>query len=165
MTTDLDQLSQDVETYLAENRLLIFHGVAEPGNASPVAYWDVEQYPDFRDFLELGRQLGARMVTLHTRRLTSQMLDDLAEELEEADVDEREYRDLWARLRSLRAYEGLVGTIELSYVVDGVTYVYRRRAGWYLDFQDLAEEIEQLAYPADEPEEDEPEIDDFFSRN
>jgi len=113
MSGELDALSEEIERYLAQQQFLIFRGYPETGEARLVAHWDTENYPDYREFLELGKQLGARVVLYYVHRLTTEALDEAGQDLEAADLDEQQYLSLRARLRALRSYEGSVGWLEL----------------------------------------------------
>ncbi len=68
------------------------------------------------------------------------------------------------RLNDLRAYEGSVGAIELSFDHEGRVFLFDLRTEWFDEFSEMSDEI-QLLVPDPDDDDDESPISGYFSRN
>jgi len=70
-------------------------------------YWDCEQYPDYRLFIQSARAAGARLIVFHQREFFSELVDDAIEKLHACELPSQESRQIEERLNDMRGYEGL----------------------------------------------------------
>lgn len=166
MTTDLDALRAEIEDFLATEGFAVFHSHNRHTDALPVLQWDSERHPDYRAFLELAAKLEIKLIVFCHRQLVPEFIDDAIDQLEAADLPEDEYAELGRRLRELRVFEGFTSSVELSFEYEGRVYMYSRRADWYDELLDIADEIGD--YSAGEKEfegSDEDDMGRYFSKN
>jgi hypothetical protein len=76
----------------------------------------------------------------------------------------QESRHFEERLIDLRAYEGSVCAIELSFDHDGRVFLFDLRTEWFDEFSEMLDEIQLLVPDPDEGDDDSP-ISGYFSRN
>jgi hypothetical protein len=67
-------------------------------------------------------------------------------------------------LNDLRAYEGSVCAIELSFDHEGRVYLFDLRTEWFDEFSEMQDEIQLLVPDPDDGDDDSP-ISGYFSRN
>ena len=166
MTSDLDTLRTDIQTHLDAEQFVVFHGFSRMSEPLPIVYWDTFHYPEFHQFLKTPKELGVKMISFHHRELEPAFVDDALGDLEGVDMPPEEVQRLSHRLRDLRVWEGFTSVIELSFVYQGQVYVFSKRAEWYEEIMEIADEIDD--YLSAEEEEDEDQTDamgGFFSRN
>lgn len=163
MKPNLDVLKPEIETYLEEMGLAIFYGYSRPLDAAPVVYWDCEQYPDYRLFVQSARAVGASIIVFHQREFFSDQVDDAVELLNSAELPAQESQSFEERLSEARAHEGSVCAIELSFDHQGRVFLFDLRTDWFDEFSDLLDEIQLLT--AEPNEGDDSPIAGYFSRN
>jgi hypothetical protein len=78
-------------------------------------------------------------------------------------LSREERRDLEARLRELRAHEGVTCSLELAFDHHARMYVYEVRPDWYDEFLSIGDEI-SVHLPGDEGEEGDGSF-GYFSNN
>jgi hypothetical protein len=163
MKPNLDVLKPEIELYLEEMGMTVFYGYARPLDAAPAVYWDCEQYPDYRLFVQSARAAGAQIIVFHQREFFSDQVDDAIERLNAAELPPQESRNFEERLSETRAHEGSVCEIELSFDHQGRVFLFDLRTEWFEEFSDLLDEIQLLtAEPSDG---DDSPISGYFSRN
>src|ERR1700691_236703 len=108
MKPNLDILKPEIELYLEETRLTVFYGYSRPLESTPAVYWDCEQYPDYRLFVQSARAAGAQIIVFHQREFFSDQVDDAIERLNAAELPPQESRNFEERLSETRAHEGSV---------------------------------------------------------
>jgi len=163
MSLNLDALKEEIDQHLKEHNVNVFHGYSRLLDSLPIIYWDVEHYPDFKEFLGVARNAGARVVVFHQREFTSDHIEDALERLESGEVPAEERRSMERRLKELRVYEGFTCAIELSFDHEGRIYVFDLRSEWYEELSDILEDIS--GYTTDLEEDDEGPISGYFSQN
>lgn len=167
MKSGLDKLREEIQEYLASKDFVVYHSQSRMSEPSPLIHWDSQQYPDFRLFADVSKHLEVKLVCFHHRTLASDFIDDAMDDLESVDIPQEEYRRLEERLRELRIYEGFTSVVELSFSHQGQIYIYTRRAEWYEELLDIAEEIDDYL-SADEEGDEGDEVDSmggYFSKN
>ena len=113
MSLDLEKMKGDIEAHLNQLALPIFYAYSRlVGTHTPV-YWDVDRYPDFRAFIECGKQCGARVYVFHHHAFTLDQIHEALDTLEDSDLSREEKRSFEVRLRELQAYEGFTCALEL----------------------------------------------------
>jgi hypothetical protein len=160
MRPNLETLREEIERDLESRGIAVFYGVPRADEMSSV-YWDTERTPDHRLFLRAVEVAGVKLVTLYVNRFTADMLDDAMERLDESAAGRDDRRALEQRLRELRAFEGFLCQIELSFELGQRTYIFDLRTEWYEDFDDLIDRIES-SFGADDDGEP---LGGYFSKN
>jgi hypothetical protein len=163
MKIDLDQLKGAIEEHLRAQGFVVFRGHSRISPSIPFVYWDIDQQPDFRVFLETAKQAGVRLVVFNHREFTPDYLADAADQLESAELPREDQRRLERRLGALRGYEGFTCSIELSFDLGIRVYHFSLRTEWYEDLLELLEEID-ASYPEEEEDGEEP-MGGYFSKN
>ena len=166
MKPDLETLKTEIEEYLNTQEFAVFHGYPRLTEPTTMVHWDSEQYPDYKGFLELPRQLDVRLIVFHHRKLASDFIDEAIDQLEVLDLPDDEYAELGRRLREMRVFEGFTSAVELSFEHQGRIYFYTRRAEWYEELLDVADSIDDYASSGEEDFDDfEDELGSYFSQN
>lgn len=162
MALDLETLRTEMQAHLTELGVPVFYGYHRmPDTLNQVA-WDVEGHGDFREFLSTAQKAGAKLIVFHHQAFSLDQIDEALDQLEESDFSRDEKRNLEARLRQLRAYEGFTCSVELSFSVDGLIYLYELHTEWY---DALAEILAELDAATEEEEEDNGTLGGYFSNN
>ncbi len=168
MTRDLETLKTEIDEYLTAENLVVFHGFPRLADPSSMIHWDIDEYPDFKLFLELPKKLDVKLIVFHHRKLAPDFIEDVLDQLDSADMPDDEYAELQRRLRELRVFEGFTSAVELSFEYQGRTYFFTRRAEWYEELLDIADEIDDFT-GEDEDDfeglEDEDDVGPYFSKN
>lgn len=164
MKPNLDILKPEIESYLEETGLTVFYGHSRPLESAPAVYWDCGQYPDYRLFVQSARSAGAKLMVFHQREFFSEQIDEAVEKLHSCELPPQDARHFEERLIDLRAYEGSVCAIELSFDHEGRVYLFDLRAEWFDEFAEMQDEIQLLVPDPDDGDDDSP-ISGYFSRN
>ena len=143
MDLDLDTLKREILDYLNSAGFAVFRSTPGGLEGMPLVLWDSESYPDYQMFLEAARKAGANLILFASAEFTAEEIEDSLEQLEQADLERAESRDLEKRLRDLRGYEGQTCTLEMAFDHNGHMYVYEIRPDWYDEFLSLGEEISE----------------------
>ena len=161
MKPNLDTLKTEIEQYLEESGLAVFYGYSRALESTPAVYWDCDQYPDYKRFVQAARIAGARVVVFHQRTFMTELVDDALEELTACTLPREEYREFEQRLTKLRAYDGFVCAIELSFDHEGRVFLFDLRTEWYDELTEILDEIQALTADTD----DDPTMGGYFSKN
>lgn len=161
MKPNLDTLKTEIEQYLEESGLAVFYGYSRALESPPSVYWDCDQHPDYKRFVQAARIAGARIVVFHQRTFMSEQVDDALEELTACTLPREEYREFEQRLTKLRAYDGFVCAIELSFDHEGRVFLFDLHTEWYDELTEILDEIQVLTADAD----DDPTMGGYFSKN
>jgi hypothetical protein len=162
MRQDLDALRAEIEDALRDGAFVVFHGESRPRETAPLAYWDTEEYPDFRQFLQTARRLEIPLIVFHHRRFDPTDAEEALDRLEDSEVSRDQIRDLETRLKEMTRYGGFTCAVELSFDYNGRTYIYSARTEWFTEFLRIMREIEEFMEMF---EEDEPPMGGYFSNN
>ena len=164
MKPNLDILKPEIELYLEEAGMAVFYGYTRPLESAPAVYWDCEQYPDYRLFVQCARSAGAKLIVFHQREFFSEHIDEALEKLHACELPPQDSRRFEEQLTDLRAYEGSVSAIELSFDHEGRVYLFDLRTEWFDEFAELIEDIHLLIPDPTDSDDDSP-ISGYFSRN
>lgn len=164
MPQDLEKLRAEMDSYLKQYGMAVFHGYHRLVESLDQVAWDTDRHPDFREFLQTARQAGARLVVFNYRAFSLDQIDEALDELEDAEFTREEKRKYETRLRQLQAYEGFTCSLELSFSVDSRLYVFEAHTDWYESFNDVLGEIDAAMTESDALEDDES-IGGYFSNN
>jgi hypothetical protein len=163
MKPNLDVLRPEIQLYLEESGLAVFYGYSRTLESAPAVHWDCDQFPDYRLFVQAARAAGAKLMVFHQREFFSEQIEETLEKLHACELAPQEARQLEERLNHLRAYEGSVCAIELSFDHEGRVYLFDLRTEWYDEFSEIQDEIHLLV--PDPDEDDDSPISGYFSRN
>ncbi len=164
MKPNLDVLKPEIELYLEEAGLALFYAYSRPLESLPAVYWDCDQYPDYRLFVQSARAAGAKLIVFHQREFFSEQIDEAIEKLHACELPMQESRQIDKRLNDLRTYEGSVCAIELSFDHEGRVFLFDLRTDWFDEFSDMLDEIQLLGVDSGDTDDDSP-ISGYFSRN
>jgi hypothetical protein len=164
MKPNLDILKPEIELYLEEAGLAVFYGYSRPLESLPAVYWDCEQYPDYRLFVQSARAAGAKIIVFHQREFFSEQVDEAIERLQACELPPQESRQFEERLSDMRAHEGSVCAIELSFDHGGRVFLFDLRTEWFDEFSELLDDIQLLVAEPGDSDNDSP-ISGYFSRN
>ena len=164
MRPNLDALRHEIEKHLESRGLAVFRSYPRTdseGSLTGTVYWDSENHPDYREFVEAALAAGVRLLALNSRELTSEIVETALAHLSETDLDRDERRALDTRLNEIQAYEGFTCQIELSFDHAQRTYIFEVRTEWFDELNDLVERIE-YSY---QDEGDENPLSGYYSNN
>jgi hypothetical protein len=143
MKANLDNLQREVLAHLEESGFTVFKSYPRGMElGSEAIYWDSETYPDYREFVAAAKSVGAHMMTVFSRQFSSETVDEALETLSESDMSREARRPIESRLKELRAYEGFICQIELSFSDQQRTYIFDQPTEWYEEMEQLVDEIE-----------------------
>ena len=142
MRQDLDTVLEEVERTLKAKNFTIFRGHSRGFDSRPQVEWDVENRPDFREFLDVAEALSVRLIVVQQSKLEPEMIESALERLELAEVPTSERREYERDIERLRAYVGFSCSLQLSFDHNGLTYLYELYTPWYSELLDIAEEID-----------------------
>lgn len=165
MKPNLDVLKPEIELYVEEAGLAVFYGYSRSLETVPAVYWDCEEYPDYRLFVQSARATGAKIIVYHQRQFFSEQIEEAIEKLHACELPAEESRHFEERLNDLRGYEGSVCAIELSFDYQGRVFMFDLRTEWFDEFSDILDEIQLLAPYSDDDDDDDSPISGYFSRN
>jgi len=161
---NLDKLKTEILDHLEQSGMAVFHGHARVVESTPTVYWDTEEFPEFKPFVEAAQTAGAKLMVFHQHVFQASQLDDAVEKLAECALPREDQREIEQRLKALRVYDGKTCTIELSFDHGGRVYLYDVQTEWYEDLSGVLEEIDFLSGGEDD-DDDDPSIGGMFSRN
>ncbi len=162
MKPNLDKLKPEIEKYLEEAGLAVFYGYSRSVESAPAVYWDCDGYPDFRRFLETAQSAGAKLIVFHQREFQAEQIEDALERLAACELSAEDSRNFEERINELRAYEGSVCSIELSFDHQGRVFLFDLQTDWFEELSDMLDEIELLTPEAGG---DDTPMSGYFSRN
>jgi hypothetical protein len=164
MRPNLDTLRGEIQQHLEARGMAVFRSYPRGDSESSLTgavYWDSENHPDYREFVEAAWAAGVRMVCLYAREFTSDMVENALIQLSDTDLERDERRAVDARLNEMRAYEGFTCQIELSFDHAQRTYVFEVRTDWFDELNDLVQRIDE-SY---QDEGDENPLSGYYSNN
>ena len=163
MALDLETMKADILAALKDLGLTVFFGYAGLSDASVQVYWDVEQYPDFHEFLAVAKSSAVKLVVFHHEAFSLDQIDDALDQVQESELSRDDKRSFEKRLRELQPYEGFTCSLEISFSLDGRLYCYRRQTEWYRSLDDILIELD--AVTSIDEEEDGGPMGGYYSKN
>jgi hypothetical protein len=164
MKPALDKTIEEIQEHLRNEQFVVFHGFVSRPDSEPIAFWDTQRRPDFREFLAAARGLGVKLIVMRVLSFQREMLDDARGRLEDSEMPQPERYRVEKQLRELQRYEGFTCSVDLLFDYQNRLHVYNLNADWYSQFLSLSSTID--AYVPFEDEEDSgDDPDDFFTRN
>ena len=163
MPLDLESLKAEIQTYLDKSDIPIFHGYHRASETMAQVAWDVDGHSDFREFVSAGKKAGAALFVFTHLPFSLDQIDEALDQLEQSDLGREEKRNFETRLRQLQAYDGFTCSVELSFTLDNLLYVFELHTEWYQALNDILAELE---FATDEEENgDEGTLGGYFSKN
>jgi hypothetical protein len=138
---NLDTLKREILDYLESREFAVFRSSPGSLEGTQMVLWDSEHYPDYRMFLDAAAKAGVKLILFASREFEASDIDDLMEQLDDLEFEREEERDYQARLRKLRAYEGVTCSLEIAFNHDSRLYVYEMQPDWYEEFLAIEDEI------------------------
>jgi len=158
---DLDRMRNEMLGYLRQAGLPVFYGLGGPDEEN-FTFWDTRGYPDWRQFVDVAKESGARLLVFSSSALDEADLDMALEHLEETTIDADERHQFQERISGLRRKEGQAAWVRIAYEHEGRWFAYERIAPWYDEFRDMMEEINSYLPDVEEDEDNSP---GFYSPN
>lgn len=164
MKLNLDSLKTEIESYLNDNNFLLFRGFSRRLEEMPEVEWDARQYPDYRQYLKVAKQLEVRLIVFHHREFAAGLIDDAMDDLESR-YGYDEDGSMARRLNELRAYEGFTCAIEMSFESGDTLYFFEIHAPWYDEYRDIRDELDLVDDNGLEEGEDDESYGGYYSKN
>ena len=164
MMPNLDTLKAEIERYLEEQGFAIFRGFPRMLDSLPLVYWDCDNYPDYKAFLDTAKAANVRLVVYHQHEFSVEQVDSALERLEEIELPREDHRVMERRLKEMRVYDGFTCALELSFDHQGRIYVFDLRTEWYEELTDILDDIHMLTSESDQEDDDTP-MSGYFSKN
>jgi len=161
MKQNLDGLRIEIEQHLEQAGMAVFYSHARAVDSAPTVFWDCQEHPDFREFIQAAKAANVKLIVFHQHEFVSEQVEDAMAQLAECDLPREDQRDFERRLKEMRAYDGFVCEIELSFSHDGSIFVFDLRTEWYRELTLVLGEIEALSGMED----DEDAMGGYFSKN
>jgi hypothetical protein len=162
MKPNLDKLKPEIERYLEQAGLTLFYGYSRSIESTPVVYWDCDQYPDFKRFLDSAQSAGAKLIVFHQREFLAEQVEDALERLAVCELTSEDARNFEQRLNQLRVHEGSICAIELSFDHQGRVFLFDLHSDWFEELSEMLDEIQLLTAETDD---DDTPMSGYFSRN
>ncbi|MBM3767952.1 MAG: hypothetical protein FJW32_21410 [Acidobacteria bacterium] len=168
---DLDRLKGAAVEHINELGMVAFHGVTRMTDEGRILMWDTRQHPDFKEFLAGAAKLGIKLIVVHSRELSNELLDDLKAELEDSSLSMAERRDCEKRLKALRPYAGFTSNVELSFDFNDTIHLFETHSDFMKEVLavmselDMSLEPDEDSNPFDDDDDNTPPRGGFFSRN
>jgi hypothetical protein len=160
---NLDTLKSDIDAHLKANGFVVFYGSPRGFIERPVVDWDIDRYPDFKEFVSVAKQLGIKMMVFHYREFESAVIDRALEELQDSSYEYEDQRDVERRLRELRMYDGFTCALEMSFDYQAMTYVFELRTEWYTELNDMLDELDM--FPDEDEDDNDTPLSGYYSKN
>ena len=161
---NLDTLKAEIERYLEEQGFAIFRGFPRMLDSLPLVYWDCDNYPDYKAFLDTAKAADVHLVVYHQHEFSVEQVDSALERLEEIELPRDDHRVMERRLKEMRVYDGFTCALELSFDHQGRIYVFDLRTEWYDELTDILDDIHMLTSEPDQEDDDTP-MSGYFSKN
>jgi hypothetical protein len=138
---NLDTLKREILDYLSSAGFAVFQNSPGTLEGFPIIIWDSEHHPDYQQFLEVARQVGAKLILFATREFGSDDVDELVAHLDECELNREERRGYESRLREMRIFEGVTCSLELAFDYNSRIYIYEVQPDWFEEFLSIEDEI------------------------
>jgi hypothetical protein len=165
MASDLESLRAEIQAYVDESGVAVFHGYRQIPESVVQVAWDTERHSDFREFLSAGQKAGVKLFVFQVENFSLERVDEALEQLGETDLTREEKRSYETRLKQLHVYDGFTCSVGLSFSLEGCEYTYEVHTDWYETLSEVIVELEAAFNDEDEDEGGDGAIGKFFSRN
>lgn len=141
MDLNLESLKNEILDYLERSEFAVFRSFSGGLEGLPIITWDIDSFPDYRQFLDVARKVGVKLVLFAARELEAEEIEELLEEVEDATLTREERREVDRRIKDAQRRVGATCSLELAFDYDSHLYVYEAQPDWYEEFLDLSDEI------------------------
>jgi hypothetical protein len=159
---NLDTLKTDIAQHLEKSGLAVFYGYSRAGDSESAVFWDCEQYPDYKLFVQAAQTAGVKVMVFHQRKFAFEQVEGGLEQLADCGLPQDEFREFERRLKAMRIHDGKTCAIELSFDHEGRVFLFDLRTEWYDQLSDILEEIEFIGSDSDE---DDTPMGGYYSKN
>lgn len=134
MIENLDDLRHEILRSVAASGIALFH--AQPGalETYSLVHWDVDNHPDFADFLAAAVKAGARVMMVSRRVFADRDLEDALEDATDVMLSREERREVENGLRDMQRHIGATSAVEAAFEAGGVMYIFSALAAWFDEF-------------------------------
>lgn len=163
---DLNRVKYEMMDYMRQTGLPIFYGVGGP-EEDDYTYWDTQNFPDWRQFLDVGKECGAQLLVFSSETFDEDDLEMGFDKLAECDLSADERLHYARMLEVLRSRVGQAAWLRIAFEHSDRWFAYERIATWYDEFRGAMEELNAYL-PTEEEEEAEREEGEghgYFSPN
>jgi hypothetical protein len=164
MKLNLDSLKTEITSHLKASGFVVFHGFSRNLDGGPEVEWDTFHYPDYKEFIDVARQLGIKLIVLHHREFSSTIIDRAIDEIPGSGLEFQDQRQVEQRLRELAMYDGFTCMIEMSFDHQETIYVFELRTEWYNELNVILEELD-LRSDMDTEDQGEDPLGGYYSKN
>lgn len=161
---DLDRLRSEMMDYMRQTGLPIFYALGNPED-DDYTFWDTSRFPDWRQFVDVAKEGGARLLAFSSESLSDSDLEVACEKLDECDMSPEERLAFSKQFEIARKHMGQTAWVRIAFEHGGRWLAYDRMAPWYDDFRSALEDLEAYLPFVEEEEEDDDSGRGFFSRN
>ncbi len=160
---DLSRLRSEMLDYIGQKSLPVFHASGVPGGEE-YTYWDSQAFPDWRQFIDVAKESGAKLIVFTVQQFEESDVDLAIERLEECDLTPDERREYGQQFESLRKYAGQTAFVRAAFAHADHWLACEFVAPWHDEFEEAMDDLATLL-PFDLDEDEDDEDPDFFSRN
>ena len=162
---DLDRLRSEMMDYMRDTGLPIFYAVGAPEEDDYI-FWDTGAFPDWRQFVDVAKESGARLLVFCSQALTDGELEQAMEKLSECDLNREESGFYLKQFEALRRRIGQTAWVRIGFEHSGRWLAYELSVPWHDEFRSAVDDLEAFLPMAEEEEEEEGDSGrGFFSRN
>ncbi len=165
MAIDLEKTRAEIEAYLEEKHIPVFFGYDQMTESLIHVSWDTEKHADFRDFVGVAANAGAKLMVFHSESFSESSIDEALDQLEVCDFTREEKRNYEKRLKALQGYEGFTSLISLSFTVDGRVYQFELHSDWHDTLEDIWLELDAASGQISDEETGDGPVSGYFSNN
>jgi hypothetical protein len=159
---DLNRLRSEMMDYMRQTGIPIFYSAEGPDDED-YTYWNARAFPDWRQFVDVAKESGTRMLMFSYEMLLEGELEHALERLADCDMDASDRSDYLRKFESLRRHVGETTWVRIAFEYGGRWLAYELAAAWYDEFQEALDDLEAFLPLMDEEDEDSDR--GFFSRN
>ncbi len=111
------------------------------------------------------------MILYYDQDLSEETIADAEDALELAVLEPEEYREYARQIGELRSYIGFTSRLGVGFASEGMFYWFDLESPWYEELVDMLEDLHLSGFPregiggADEDEDEDPPIGNFYSNN
>jgi hypothetical protein len=165
LISSLDSLHSEIHSKLQDQGFAVFYSLGRLMDKLTIVHWDWESHPSIDGYLQVAKQLDIKVMQMHDRTLTPEVLEDAELQLNQASLPANDVRDLSKRLQQVKRHIGERCLMELSFDYRDRVYLFTVETDWYADLNDM---LDVLLYSSPDLNDDEPRggsVGGFFSKN
>ncbi len=162
---DLDRLRTEMMDYMRDTGLPIFYGAGAP-EEDDYTFWDTGAFPDWRQFVDVAKESGARLLLFSSQTLGDTDVEQAIERLGDCDMNGEERASYMKQFEGVRRRIGQTAWVRIAFEHGGRWLAYELTVPWHDEFRSAVDDLEAFLPLAEEEEEEEGDSGrGFFSRN